>query len=79
MKELELPDPICGAICRNSMNDRCIEKCAPEGGMKQFELREDITLPEMPAYEIRDDLLWEARFRLYEAYLKKTIDFIQGR
>jgi hypothetical protein len=33
----------------------------------------------MPQYPETKDLTWKERFVIEEAYLKKTIDFIQGR
>jgi hypothetical protein len=78
MIERKLPDPICGAICRLSMSEKCIENCAPQGEMEMLEVRDELTIDRMPSYEIREDIPWKARFRLQEAYTKKAVDFIQG-
>jgi hypothetical protein len=61
------------------MNEVCIEGCAPKRDCSSFELRPDLELPTMPQYPETDGLTWKERFVIEEAYLKKTIDFIQGR
>jgi hypothetical protein len=71
MTERRLPIPACAAICRNSMNGICIEKCAPERECANFELREDIGLLEMPGYPDTSQLTWKERFVIEEAYTKK--------
>jgi hypothetical protein len=79
MKELQLPNPACAAICRNAMNEVCIEECSPKRDCSFFEIRPDLSLPDMPAYPDTSGMTWKERFVVEEAYLKKTIDFIQGR
>ena len=73
-----LPDPVCGSICKLSMSERCIEYCAPNQEMELLEVREDLTIDQMPRYRIREDLKWKARFRLQEAYTQKLVDAAQG-
>src|SRR5688572_2976985 len=79
MTERRLPTPACAALCGNAMNERCIEECSPKRDCSSFELRKDLELPTMPAYPETKGLTWKERFVIQEAYLKKTIDFIQGR
>jgi hypothetical protein len=78
MTERRLPIPACAAICKNAMNEVCIEECAPKRDCSSFESN-NLSLPEMPQYPETQDLTWKERFVIEEAYLKKTIDFIQGR
>jgi hypothetical protein len=61
------------------MNEVCIEECSPKRDCSSFELKRDLELPTMPAYPDTSNLTWKERFVIEEAYLKKTIDFIQGR
>lgn len=77
-RRINLPDPACASICKNSMNDVCIEKCAPQGEMEHLEVRGELTIESMPRYQPREDLKWKARFRLQDAYTEKAVDFIQG-
>ena len=77
-KDIKLPDPDCAAICANAMNEVCIEKCSPEGNCAFFELRKDLSLPEMPRYPDTSKKKWKARFVIQEAYTSKISDFIQG-
>ena len=79
MTERRLPIPACAAICGNAMNQPCIEDCAPARDCHNFEPRKDLELPMMPQYPDTKGLTWKERFVIEEAYLKKTIDFIQGR
>ena len=76
--ERKLPDPSCASICRHALTDRCIETCNPNGEMELLEVREDLTVDRMPAYRVREDLNWKARFRLQEAYTQKLVDQAQG-
>jgi hypothetical protein len=64
MKELQLPPPACAVLCKNAMNEICIEECTPKRDMSSFE-QNDLTLPEMPQYPDTTKLTWE------EAYLKR--------
>jgi hypothetical protein len=61
------------------MNEVCIESCSPKRDCSEFEIRPDLSLPDMPAYPDTKGMTWKERFVVEEAYLKKTIDFIQGR
>src|SRR5688572_30301367 len=79
MTERRLPSPACASICSNAMNEVCIEECSPKRDCSSFELREDLDLPTMPSYPETRNLTWKERFVIQEAYLKKAIDFIQGR
>jgi hypothetical protein len=77
MTKRRLPIPSCAAICKNVMNEVCIEECAPKRDCSSFEVT-DVSLPEMPQYPETKGMTWKERFVIEEAYLKKTIDFIQG-
>jgi hypothetical protein len=79
MTERKLPIPACASLCRNAMSEVCIEECSPKRDCSSFELRPELDLPTMPAYPDTSNLTWKERFVIEEAYLKKTIDFIQGR
>jgi hypothetical protein len=61
------------------MNDVCIEECSPKRDCSSFEIKPELDLPTMPAYPETKNLTWKERFVIEEAYLKKTIDFIQGK
>ena len=79
MTERRLPIPACSSICRNAYNEVCIEECSPKRDCSSFELRKDLELPTMPQYPETKGLTWKERFVIEEAYLKKAVDFIQGR
>jgi hypothetical protein len=73
----ELPQPACSAICRNAMNETCIERCTPLRDCSSFEVR-DISLPDMPRYPDTSNLTWKERFVIQEAYTLKITEYLQG-
>jgi hypothetical protein len=80
MKErYTLPPPACAALCRNAMNEVCIEECSPNRDCSSFELREDIGLLEMPGYPDTSRLTWKERFVIEEAYTRKLTEHLQGK
>ncbi len=78
MKEA-LPPPWCSQICRNSMQDVCIESCAVRRDCSRFEVKKDLKLSDMPAFPKTDGMTREERFTAVTVYLAKVVDQLQGR
>src|SRR5215216_3059437 len=47
-QEFRLPPTWCGSLCRNAMNQICVESCAIKRDCSAFEIRTDLNLEEMP-------------------------------
>lgn len=79
MKENVLPPTWCSAICRNAMNEICVENCALKRDCSAFEEKPGLELPDMPRFPKQDELTTPAeKFTAVSVYLSKTIDHLQG-
>ncbi|MCP4425764.1 MAG: hypothetical protein GY803_14815 [Chloroflexi bacterium] len=77
-----LPPNWCSQICRNSMNEVCIEGCAPNRKTTQFELKKDVNLSMLPPFPFREwqeDMNPAERKTVAGLYLSKIVDRLQGR
>jgi hypothetical protein len=82
MKELQFPPTYCSTICRNALNERCIEQCNTKRDMSAFELKKGVELPDLPAFPLDEfihTMTPRERQNLMAVYMAKTVDFIQGR
>jgi hypothetical protein len=75
-----LPPAWCGAICRNAMNEICIEHCAVERDCSAFEPKPNLKLADMPRFPLKEsaDMTKEEKFTSVTVYLAKVIDHLQG-
>ncbi len=73
-----LPPPWCSAICRNAMNEICIESCNPKGDCSGFEVKPNLTLDDMPPFPETKDMSKEEKFTSVTIYLSKVVDHLQG-
>jgi hypothetical protein len=75
-----MPPQWCGAICRNAMNQICIEQCAPNRDTSGFELKKGISLDDMPRFPIEgiSKLTAQERLIVVSVYLAKVVDCLQG-
>jgi len=76
-----LPPAWCGSICRNAMNELCVEDCAIKRDCSAFEPKPDLNLSNMPPYPLRESasMTKEERFTSVTVYLAKVVDHLQGR
>lgn len=77
-KFVTLPSPWCGAICKNSMSEICIENCAIKRDCSSFNLKRTMDLATMPKFPNTATLTREERFTVVTVYLAKVIDHLQG-
>jgi hypothetical protein len=77
---LQLPPAWCGAICRNAMNEICIERCATKRDCSAFELQPNLNLSDMPRFPLNGsaNMTKEEKFTSVTVYLAKVVDHLQG-
>jgi len=77
---MHLPPPWCSSICRNSMNEVCIEQCAINHDCSGFEPKKDLKLEDMPRFPLDASfgMTKEERFTAVTVYLAKVVDHLQG-
>ncbi len=78
MKELQLPPNWCSQICRNAMNEACVENCAIKRDCFQFMTKRDLKLIDMPRFPDTAGMTKEEKFTSVSVYLAKVIDHLQG-
>ena len=78
--EVQLPPTWCSGMCKNSMNDVCIEECVLDRKAARFELKPGMTLEDLPKYPVNDanDMTKEEKFTSVVVYLSKVVDHLQG-
>lgn len=80
MKEnvMVLPSPWCGVICKNAMNEVCLDYCALKRDTSAFEPKDHLTLREMPRFPKTEGMTKEEKFTSVTIYLSKIVDHLQG-
>jgi len=78
MKELQLPPSWCSQICRNAMNETCLEGCVIKRDCSAFQVRKDLKLQDMPRFPDTAGMTKEERFTSVIVYLAKVVDQLQG-
>ena len=70
---IALPPVWCGPICRNSMQDVCVKKCAVNRDCSHFEIKKGITLEALPNYPVNQtkDMTKEEKFTSMAVYVAK--------
>jgi hypothetical protein len=76
-----LPPVWCSSICRNAMNEICVEQCAIKRDCSGFEPKPDLRLSDMPHFPLTEsaNMTKEERFTSVTVYLAKVVDHLQGR
>jgi hypothetical protein len=77
-ESISLPPPWCGAICRNAMNEVCIEHCAIKRDCSFFEAKPNLKLIDMPRFPDTRGMTKEEKFTSVTIYLAKVVDHLQG-
>jgi hypothetical protein len=77
---VRLPPVWCGAICRNAMNEICVESCALKRDCSAFEPKPDLSLSNMPPFPLNDSVTMtkEEKFASVTIYLSKVVDHLTG-
>jgi hypothetical protein len=78
---IRLPPAWCGALCKNAMNEVCIEHCAIVRDCSGFDMKPGINLMDMPRFPIDEigSMTKEEKFTSVAVYVAKTVDHLQGR
>ena len=79
-KEIQLPPSWCGAICRNAMNEVCIEHCAIERDCSAFDPKPNLKLGDLPRFPLQAsaNMTKEEKFTSVTVYLAKVVDHLNG-
>jgi hypothetical protein len=79
-KEIQLPPSWCGAICRNAMNEVCIEHCAIKRDCSAFDPKPKLKLGDLPRFplEASASMTKEEKFTSVTVYLAKVVDHLNG-
>jgi hypothetical protein len=75
-----MPPSWCGAICRNAMNEVCVENCAIKRDCSAFQPKPDLKLSDMPRFPLDESskMTKEERFASVTIYLAKVVDHLNG-
>ena len=76
--EVQLPPIWCSQICRNAMNELCIESCAIKRNCSGFDPRPNLSLLDIPGFPSTENMSREERFASVVFYLSKVIEYLQG-
>ena len=75
-----LPPAWCSAICRNAMNEVCIEHCAITKDCSAFDPKPNLKLGDLPRFplEASANMTKEEKFTSVTVYLAKVVDHLNG-
>jgi len=79
-EQVQLPPTWCSGICRNAMNEICVEDCAIKRDCSAFEEKPNLKLSDMPRFPLQQsaDMTKEEKFTAVTIYLSKVVDHLQG-
>ena len=75
-----MPPAWCSGICRNAMNEICIEACALKRDCSGFEPKPNIGLDDLPRFPLQESLEMtkEEKFTSVTVYLSAVVDELKG-
>ncbi len=75
-----MPPFITCRVCRNSMNEKCFEVCAPARDYSWFEAWPGIRLEDLPRFPIKQwaEMSTEVRSKVIALYVAKICDHLMG-
>ncbi len=78
---VRLPPTWCSALCKNAMNEICVENCAIKRDCSAFDPKPSLKLIDMPRFPLEESgsMTKEEKFTVVTVYLAKMIDHLQGR
>lgn len=74
-----MPPVWCSSICRNAMNEVCVEHCAVQRDCSAFEPKPNLKLSDMPSFPKTEQMTKEEKFTAVTVYLSKVVDHLQGK
>lgn len=77
---LQLPPVWCSPICRNAMNEVCVEHCAIKRDCSAFEPKSHISLNDLPRFPLNEtqDMSKDEKFTVVTVYLSAITDHLKG-
>lgn len=77
---IRLPPVWCSALCKNAMNEICVEDCAVKRDCSAFDLKANLTLVDMPRFPLVEsaEMTKEEKFTCVTIYLAMIVDHLQG-
>jgi hypothetical protein len=78
---VKLPPYSTCRLCRNSMNQACMEICAPKKDYSWFDLKPGINLEDLPRFplkEFNEEMSSSVRQKVVAVYIAKIVDNLQG-
>ena len=72
-----LPPLWCGNICRNSMNEMCVEHCAIKRDCSYFEPPRDLKLYQLPPFPKTTEMTRAEKFTVVALYLERIVSHLQ--
>ena len=80
-QQFHLPPIWCSSICKNAMNEVCVEHCAIKRDCSGFEEKPNLNLSNMPSFPLSEssEMTKEEKFTSVTIYLSKVVDHLQGR
>jgi len=79
MKEIALPPSWCSQICRNALNEVCVENCAAKRDCSGFEEKPNLKLVDMPRFPKTEGMSREEKFTSVTVYLAKVVEHLQEK
>ena len=73
-----LPPTWCSTICRNAMNEACLEGCAIRRDCSDFQIKKGLQLADLPRFPDTAGMTKEEKFTSVTVYLAKVVDHLQG-
>ena len=75
-----LPPFVTCRVCRNSMNEKCFEECAPARDYSWFEVRKCTRLEDLPRFPLKqwDEMPAKVRSKVIAVYIAKIFDHLVG-
>lgn len=77
-EQVSLPPAWCSVLCRNAMNEVCVESCAQKRDGSGFEEKPGLKLIDMPAFPDASKMTRQERFTAITVYLSKVVEHLQG-
>src|SRR5687767_11713583 len=77
---LPMPPAWCSGICRNAMNEICIEACALKRDCSAFEPKPNLRLDDLPRFPLQESVSMtkEEKFTCVTVYLSAVVDELKG-
>ncbi|SRR6266496_4437322 len=78
--KFRLPPVWCSSLCRNAMNQICVESCAIKRDCSSLDAKPNLKLEDMPSFPLSSsaEMTKEEKFTVITVYLAKVVDHLNG-